>query len=353
MGKKKKLTKGQVRRVRHNQTKRLKQETTVEWDESMLGSAKQGLVISRFGQHADIEDLQTQEIHRCNLRRGIETLVSGDRVIWRSGLETMAGISGVVEAVEPRHSILTRPDYYDGLKPVAANIDQIIIISSVLPELSLNIIDRYLIVAETLNIQPLLVLNKVDLLSAEQKQEFREWMTTYEKLGYASLFVSRKTGEGLEQLEACLTDKINVFVGQSGVGKSSLVNAILPNLEEGIEEGDVSANSGLGQHTTTAARLYHIPTGGDLIDSPGVREFGLWHLTPEEITQAYIEFRPYLGGCKFRDCKHDDDPGCIIREAVDNGDISEIRYENYHRILESMTENKANRQYSRNKKADL
>ncbi|MDW6002093.1 small ribosomal subunit biogenesis GTPase RsgA [Vibrio mangrovi] len=353
MGKRKKLTKGQVRRVRHNQTKRLKQDIAPEWDESMLGSAKQGLVISRFGQHADIEDQDTQEIHRCNLRRGIETLVSGDRVIWRSGLETMAGISGVVEAVEPRHSILTRPDYYDGLKPVAANIDQIIIVSSVLPELSLNIIDRYLIVAETLKIKPLLVLNKIDLLSSEQREEFGNWLDIYKDLGYPSLFVSRKTGEGIEQLESFLQDKINVFVGQSGVGKSSLVNAILPDLTEVIEEGEVSENSGLGQHTTTAARLYHIPTGGDLIDSPGVREFGLWHLTAEEITQAYVEFRPYLGGCKFRDCKHDDDPGCIIREAVNSGDISEIRYENYHRILESMTEHKANRQYSRNKKADL
>lgn len=120
-----------------------------------------------------------------------------------------------------------------------------------------------------------------------------------------------------------------------------------------IEEGAVSENSGLGQHTTTASRLYHIPSGGDLIDSPGVREFGLWHLEPEEITKAFIEFQPYLGGCKFRDCKHLDDPGCILVEAVEKGEVSETRFENYHRILESMAEMKANRQYSRNKKADL
>ncbi|MDW3202809.1 ribosome small subunit-dependent GTPase A, partial [Vibrio sp. 1865] len=148
-------------------------------------------------------------------------------------------------------------------------------------------------------------------------------------------------------------DRINIFVGQSGVGKSSLVNALMPELEQEVEEGAISENSGLGQHTTTAARLYHIPTGGDLIDSPGVREFGLWHLEAEEVTKAFVEFRPYLGGCKFRDCKHNDDPGCILREAVEKGEVSEVRFENYHRILESMMENKANRQYSRNKKADL
>lgn len=150
-----------------------------------------------------------------------------------------------------------------------------------------------------------------------------------------------------------MKDKVNVFVGQSGVGKSSLVNALLPQLDNKVEEGEVSETSGLGQHTTTTARLYHFPSGGDLIDSPGVREFGLWHLEAEEVTQAFVEFRPFLGGCKFRDCKHGDDPGCLIRQAVDDGDIDPIRYENYHRIIESMSENKANRQYSRNKKADL
>ncbi|MDP5255301.1 MULTISPECIES: small ribosomal subunit biogenesis GTPase RsgA [unclassified Vibrio] len=351
MAKRKKLTKGQVRRVRHNQQRKLKKEEQVQWDEHMLGELKSGLVITRFGQHADIEDQDNGQIHRCNLRRGIESLVSGDRVQWRIGLESMAGISGVVEAVEPRSSMLTRPDYYDGLKPVAANVDQMVIVSAVLPECSLNIIDRYLVAAHTLNIAPLLVLNKVDLLDAEQRNELEAQLNLYTELGYDVLLVSKETGEGIPKLEQHLLDKNNIFVGQSGVGKSSLANAIMPELN--IEEGEVSENSGLGQHTTTAARLYHIPSGGNLIDSPGVREFGLWHLEPEQITEAYREFEPFLGGCKFRDCKHKDDPGCLLQDAVSRGEISPIRFENYHKIVDSMSENKANRQYSRDKSSDL
>ncbi|MEJ2766746.1 small ribosomal subunit biogenesis GTPase RsgA [Photobacterium sp. MCCC 1A19761] len=348
MAKKKKLTKGQSRRVRSNQNKRLTREKAdVQWDESLLESAREGLVITRFGQHADVEDPQTGVIHRCNLRRSIQSLVSGDRVVWRPGVETLQGIAGVVEAVHERESMLTRPDYYDGVKAVAANVNRIIIVSSVLPELSLNIIDRYLIAAETVGIEPLIVLNKIDLLSPEERSRVEDLLSLYENIGYQIRYVSTNTDEGMAALKEDLKDHVSIFAGQSGVGKSSMVNALMPEVD--AEIGDVSETSGLGQHTTTAARLYHFPDGGDLIDSPGVREFGLWHLEPEQVTEAFVEFRDYLGGCKFRDCKHGDDPGCLIREAVEDGKIRRERYDSYHRIIDSMSENVANRQFSRNK----
>jgi len=348
VAKKKKLTQGQSRRVRSNQNKRLNREKAeVQWDEALLESAREGLVITRFGQHADVEDPQTGVIHRCNLRRSIQSLVSGDRVVWRPGVETLHGISGVVEAVHKRKSVLTRPDYYDGVKAVAANVNRIIIVSAILPELSLNIIDRYLIAAETVGIEPLIVLNKIDLLEPDVRKQVEKTLSLYQKVGYELRYVSSETGEGMEELKNDLKDRVNIFAGQSGVGKSSMINTLMPEVE--AEIGDVSTNSGLGQHTTTAARLYHFEGGGDLIDSPGVREFGLWHLETEQVTKAFIEFREYLGGCKFRDCKHNNDPGCLIREAVDAGKISRERFKSYHKIIESMSENVANRQFSRNK----
>ena len=157
---KNKLSKGQQRRVSANHQRRLSQRDAPEADDNLFGEAAEGVVISRFGMHADVED-RAGEVHRCNLRRTIRSLVTGDRVVWRPAL---GGGKGIVEAVHERSSVLTRPDYYDGLKPIAANIDQIIIVSAILPELSLNIIDRYLVASETLGIEPLLVLNKTDLL---------------------------------------------------------------------------------------------------------------------------------------------------------------------------------------------
>ncbi|BAX51699.1 Putative ribosome biogenesis GTPase RsgA [Photobacterium damselae subsp. piscicida] len=351
VAKKKKLTQSQSRRVRSNQNKRLnKERDTVQWDEALLESPREGLVITRFGQHADIEDLDTHKVHRCNLRRSIRSLVSGDRVVWRPGVEALQGIAGVVEAVHERQSVLTRPDYYDGVKAVAANVDLIVIVSAILPELSLNIIDRYLIAAETVEIEPLIVLNKIDLLDKEQRQQVEETLSLYQDIGYNIRYVSTETGEGMDELKQDLKNHTTIFAGQSGVGKSSMVNTLMPEVD--AEVGDVSENSGLGQHTTTAARLYHFEDGGDLIDSPGVREFGLWHLEPEQVTKAFVEFRNYLGGCKFRDCKHKDDPGCILREAVEDGHINQERFDSYHRIIESMSENVANRQFSRNKSAE-
>ena len=178
----------------------------------------------------------------------------------------------------------------------------------------------------------------VDLLDDDGLRFVNEQMDIYRNIGYRVLLVSSRTQDGLKPLEAALTDRISIFAGQSGVGKSSLLNALLGLSEDQILTNDVSDVSGLGQHTTTAARLYHFPHGGDVIDSPGVREFGLWHLEAEQITNGFVEFHDYLGRCKYRDCKHDTDPGCALREAVENGKIAESRFENYHRILESMAQ---------------
>ncbi|KHN53852.1 small ribosomal subunit biogenesis GTPase RsgA [Pectobacterium fontis] len=343
---KKKLSKGQQRRVSANHQRRLKNtESKIEWEDSQLGDAQEGIIISRFGMHADVEATDSV-VHRCNIRRTISSLVTGDRVVWRPGHESLAGISGIVEAVHPRQSVLTRPDYYDGIKPIAANIDQIVIVSAILPELSLNIIDRYLVACETLEIEPLIVLNKIDLLDDQSRQFVDKSMDIYRALNYRVLMVSSHTQQGIPELEQALTDRISIFAGQSGVGKSSLLNALLALGEERILVNEVSDNSGLGQHTTTASRLYHFPHGGDVIDSPGVREFGLWHLEPEQVTRGFIELREYIGSCKFRDCKHENDPGCAINAALERGDIATERFDNYHRILESMAQVKTRKGFS-------
>lgn len=336
MAKKPKLTKRQTRQVSVNRSKRLSNDAKpTEIEDSQLGEQQSGRVIGRFGKHADVEN-EAGVVHRCHMRRTIGSVVCGDDVLFRPGKDLSLSISGIIELVQDRKSVLTRPDFYDGVKPVAANIDQIIIVSSVLPSLSLNIIDRYLVAAEDVEITPVILLNKVELLDANELKEVESQLQIYRDIGYQIVYTSCKTLTGLEELSACLKDKISVFVGQSGVGKSSLINALLPEADEVI--GDISDNSGLGQHTTTTAKLLHFPAGGDLIDSPGVREFALWHLPVERLTNGFKEFRDYLGGCKFRDCKHGSDPGCIIKAAVDDGNISLQRYQSYHKILLNMDE---------------
>ncbi|ABR74361.1 ribosome small subunit-dependent GTPase [Actinobacillus succinogenes] len=345
---KQKLTQNQKRRIHSNNAKALDRhrrqtKKQIDWQEDMLGETQDGVVVTRYSMHADVENAQG-EVFRCNLRRTLAGVVVGDLVIWRQGHEKLQGISGVIEAVKPRKNELSRPDYYDGLKVMASNIDRIIIVSAVLPALSLNIIDRYLVICETANIPPVIVLNKIDLLSAEARQEAEQQLKIYRDIGYRTLMISAETGENMEKLTALLSQGTSIFVGQSGVGKSSLVNQIMP--EVNAQTAEISENSGLGQHTTTSSRLYHLPQGGDLIDSPGIREFGLWHLDADQITKGYREFRHFLGACKFRDCKHLNDPQCALREAVEQGKIHPVRFDNYHRLISSKDEAKSQRHFT-------
>ncbi|MFM2480775.1 small ribosomal subunit biogenesis GTPase RsgA [Celerinatantimonas sp. YJH-8] len=340
MAKKKKLNQGQQRRVQANAQKRLQQQRPEQWQEDELGPSESGVVISRFGQHADIQ-AEDGAIFRCNIRRTISSLVTGDEVVWRRGNETHSGITGIIEAAHERRSELLRPDYYDGLKPIAANIDQVIIVSALKPEFNTDIIDRYLVAIENTHLEPLILLNKIDLFNDDMRREIEPQLDIYRALGYTLLTASCKTDDGLEALKAQLAGQTNVFVGQSGVGKSSLVNALLPEVDTATQE--ISDISGLGQHTTTTARLYPLPEGGRLIDSPGIREFQLWHLEADQVTEGFRELRSLQGHCKFRDCKHISDPGCAFVEAVAAGQVSQMRYDSYLRILESMQQNRPSR----------
>lgn len=299
-----------------------------------LGPEQEGLVISHYGRQVDIEGLSGDyqgKITRCHMRTHLGQLVTGDRVIWRDGAD-----AGVVVAALERKSSLMRPNSQGEMKPVAANIDYIVITVAVEPEPFANLIDRYLVAAELSGITPIILINKTDLLNAENSAKIDRLVNQYSDIGYQVLHASASQHEGLKELTKALNNCVSVFVGQSGVGKSSLVNSLLPGVD--LKVGELSEQTRKGRHTTTTARLFHFPSGGDLIDSPGIREFALWHIEPEKLIDGFKEFRPLNGYCKFRDCHHQKEPGCAFKAALESNEISEARWNSYWHILSALEE---------------
>lgn len=324
------------RRINKQQSARIQkiQDGFRDLDEDNAQKNEDGLVISRFSRHAEVENKQGNRI-RCSIRANIDSLVAGDRIIW----QPVEDGRGVIVSRYPRESVLGRPDKKHGSsKPVAANITQLIIVVAVKPELSWPLLDSYLVMAENLQLQATILLNKVDLPCEAIKQEL---IDCYQTLGYSLLFTCKEDMSSYEALQNTLNNHISVFVGQSGVGKSSLISGILPHETE-IPVGEISAISELGCHTTSNSRLYHLPKGGALIDSPGVREFGLWKMSVADVIYGFREFRTLISDCKFRNCNHQDSPGCAFIHAAKEGLVSQRRYENLIKISTQLAENSRN-----------
>ncbi|MCA1805106.1 MAG: small ribosomal subunit biogenesis GTPase RsgA [Xanthomonadaceae bacterium] len=291
-------------------------------------AAQTGLVIVNHGRAALVED-ESGALHRCTARRNVPRSVSGDRVRW----EPSGRGQGVITEVLPRHTVLLRPDGPDKTRAMAANLDRVIIVVATRPSFPDELLDRYLAAAEIIGAEPLLVVNKADLLDEGGRFAMAERLRPFEAIGYRALFTSSLDRDGLKDLHEALRGHTCMLVGQSGVGKSSLVQALLPDLE--IRTGALSEATGQGCHTTTVATLYHLPDGGDLIDSPGVRDFDLWTCDPVEVSHGFREFRDYLGQCRFHNCRHLSEPGCAIQEAARSGAIAARRLESYRRIVQA------------------
>ena len=331
---KRRINEQQQRRIKNIQQKRREKASTNQQRKSDtlsqqgLGPEQSGLIITNYGQTLLVEDNE-KKLHRCVSRRNLGALVCGDQVIWQAALAD--DNEGVIVAVEERQSLLQKPGFGGKLKPMAANIDQIVIVSAVQPEPKPYLIDRYLIAAENLPATPIILINKIDLLEDKDKENIEKLVKDYESIGYKVITSSNVTDHGFDDLLSSLQTHTSIFVGLSGVGKSSLINHLMPELN--IRVGELSEASGEGTHTTTSSTLYSLPGGGVLIDSPGVRDFGLWNTSSDEILNGFIELHDYIGHCKFSNCSHIHEPDCAIQQALKDKKISQLRFNNYQKII--------------------
>jgi ribosome biogenesis GTPase / thiamine phosphate phosphatase len=342
------------RRLTEQQQRRIQKQHQTRQEELDTSQDLEGLVVQHYGRQLEVQALSVPDEHplkpetkvgdpepfwkaielnsvwRCHTRTNLELLVTGDRVKWQADPNTGLGI---ITAIQPRKSLLTRPDRYHKVKPVAANISLIVIVIAPLPEPAPTLIDRYLVACADADIPALLVLNKCDLLEGEDDQRLK-LVEEYRQLGYE--FILTQSDGDLSELMQRLDNETVAFVGQSGVGKSTLINAIVPDAAQ--KTNVISDNSALGQHTTTSTRLIRFGQNGALIDSPGIREFGLWHLDHDKIDHGFPEIFDRLGHCQYRNCTHTHEKQCALKQAVQSEEILARRLESYLRLIDEITE---------------
>ncbi len=293
-----------------------------------------GRVLAVKGLISSVADEQG-EVFRCATRRLLKTLatdqrhvvVAGDRVMFRP-VEHTHPKEGIIERIEPRRGCISRASR-GRQHIIVSNVDQLLIVTSAAePRLKPNLIDRLLVAGETAGLPAIVAINKIDLFDPADLQPL---VGVYSQMGYQVLLLSAKTGFGLERFRRILAGKESVVAGQSGVGKSSLLNAVDPVLRLRVEA--VSSETEKGRHTTTTAELLPLACGGWVVDTPGIRQFELWDVTPEEVPGFFRDLRPYVSLCRFPDCTHTHEDPCAVKDAVADGRIDERRYESYCHIL--------------------
>ncbi len=317
-----------IARIQEDRRSRIEARALAALAGSRDDVALAGRVVVRHGQNLWVED-EGGDLHHCLFRQNLGEVVCGDWVAWQP-----TGSGGVVTARLERTSTLSRPDYAGRDKAIAANLTQIVVVLAARPEPNEYLVDQYLVAAEQIGGVALIALNKIDLVEGAEREALLGRFVHYPDIGYPLVTVSAKRAEGLAPLTERLRGHTSILVGQSGVGKSSLVNALLPDRE--AQTGRLSEATGHGRHTTSAATLYHLPGGGELIDSPGVRSFRLGRLDRSQLEHGFREIRGHLGHCQFRDCSHAHEPGCAIREAVEAGKIHPGRLANFLHMAQGL-----------------
>ena len=327
---KRRLSENQKRRIQLHQQRKQEQALEQEHvDITTLSHSQQiGRIIAHYGRSADVI-AENHQIYSCDIRQNLPALVTGDNVVF----ELTATASGIIAALLPRISLLSRNIASGELRAMAANVTQVFVVIAPEPEVNWLVLDRYLVGLEQCQLAAGIVLNKSDLFGTKHLEEM---LTIYKKIGYPIFKTCTQQPETLTTLTAALVDQTSIFIGQSGVGKSSLIQVLLPH--EHLRTGALSERTRLGSHTTSTTRLYTFPHGGYLIDSPGIRDFGLNSIELRDLARGFIEFQPHLGHCKFKSCHHLNEPECAIHQAVEQGDITAQRLASYQELFHNLQE---------------